>query len=194
MHAQCSCHQTLIVPFENRTSKALEWASMMHFPVTKPLHCPDNCGVNLNWHIHLDYRSRWTARITLFNWDDTPFDDWFIAIQIKKAHAGFENVYSFNGTKLPEMNNTIFLQGLPGLNYLMGEVNGTSPQDPRVPGKQQTMISFSKKKTPRINIPKGDGFPTKVLFNGEECVLPTQFPTATGHRSHISLLPLFFLS
>ncbi|KAK6934401.1 COBRA, plant [Dillenia turbinata] len=186
--------ETLLVPFENRTSKALKWASMKHFPVTKPLPCPDNCGVSLNWHIHSDYRSGWTARITLFNWDDTPFDDWFTAIQIKKAYAGYENVYSFNGTKLPEMNNTIFLQGLPGLNYLMGEVNGTNPQDPRVPGKQQSVISFTKKKTPHINIPKGDGFPTKVFFNGEECVLPTQFPTATGNKSRISLLPLIFLT
>ncbi|KAL2476251.1 COBRA-like protein 10 [Abeliophyllum distichum] len=44
---------------------------------------------------------------------------------INKAFPGYENVYSFNGTKLPQLKNTILMQGLPGLNYLFAEVNGT---------------------------------------------------------------------
>ncbi|CAM8898200.1 unnamed protein product [Rhodiola kirilowii] len=179
----------LLVPFDNRTAKAKAWAKLKHFHIPKPLPCGDNCGVSVNWHISTDYKSGWTARITLFNWEEFNFVDWFTAIQIKKAYMGYENVYSFNGTILPDVNHTIFMQGLPGLNYLVGEVNGTHPaSDPRVPGKQQSVISFRKKNTPKINILKGDGFPTKVFFNGEECALPTRVPIGDGARQKANLL------
>uniref|UniRef100_A0A5B6YMU9 Putative COBRA-like protein 10 n=1 Tax=Davidia involucrata TaxID=16924 RepID=A0A5B6YMU9_DAVIN len=188
--------EALLVPFDNRTAKAKAWASIKHYKVPKPLPCPDNCGVSINWHIDTDYKSGWTARITLFNWAEVPFQDWFTAIQMKKAFPGYENVYSFNGTKLPHLNNTIFMQGLPGLNYLVGEVNGTHPEkDPRVPGKQQSVISFLKKNTPGIDVARGDGFPTRVFFNGEECALPTEFPKKSGaHPSPVSFLPPIFVA
>ncbi|CAM8890649.1 unnamed protein product [Rhodiola kirilowii] len=185
----------LLVPFDNRTAKAKAWAKLKHFHIPKPLPCGDNCGVSVNWHISTDYKSGWTARITLFNWEEFNFVDWFTAIQIKKAYKGYENVYSFNGTILPDVNHTIFMQGLPGLNYLVGEVNGTHPaSDPRVPGKQQSVISFRKKNTPKINILKGDGFPTKVFFNGEECALPTRVPIGDGARQKANLLLVIILS
>ncbi|KAM7498837.1 hypothetical protein LguiA_023251 [Lonicera macranthoides] len=173
--------EALLVPFENRTNKARAWAHIKHFKVPKKLPCPDNCMVSVNWHVDSDYKTGWTARITLFNWGDVNFEDWFTAIQMGKAFKGYENVYSFNGTKVPSLNNTIFMQGLEGLNFLVAEVNGTHPdKDPRVPGKQQSVISFLKNKTPRLNVVKGDGFPTKVVFNGEECALPKHFPVLSG--------------
>ncbi|MED6142672.1 COBRA-like protein 7, partial [Stylosanthes scabra] len=70
-----------------------------------------------------------------------------------KAAAGFEKMYSFNATTLDGVNNnTILMQGLPGLNYLVAEADGADPlRDPRVPGKQQSVISFTKKTTPGID-------------------------------------------
>ncbi|XP_010240909.1 PREDICTED: COBRA-like protein 10 [Nelumbo nucifera] len=187
--------EALLVPFANRTAKARAWASIKQFHIPKLLPCPDNCGVSINWHINSDYRGGWTSRITLFNWEDFDFENWFTAIQFGKAYRGYENVYSFNGTKLPELNNTIFFQGLPGLNYLIAEKNGTHEYSPRVPGKQQSVISFTKKETPGINIANGDGFPKKVFFNGEECSLPTVFPIkGEGHHSHANLPPVTFLT
>ncbi|XP_022996990.1 COBRA-like protein 10 [Cucurbita maxima] len=169
--------EALLVPFDNRTKKARAWAKIKHYPNPKTLPCPDNCGVSLNWHINSDYADGWTARLTLFNWEDYPFEDWFTAVQLGKAGRGYENVYSFNGTRLPNVKNTIFLQGLPGLTYLMGEVNGTNPtSDPRIPGKQQSVISFKKKGLRDLDIQRGDGFPIKVFFNGEECALPRAIP------------------
>lgn len=135
----------------------------------------------------------WTARITLFNWGDYTFKNWFTAIRIPKAYDGYENVYSFNGTKLPKLQKTIFFSGLPGLNYLMPEVDGedSSPRSEfRVPGKQQSVISFTKKQTPGINIAKGDGFPTRVYFNGEECALPDRLPTASSAAGNGAKLQL----
>ncbi|XP_016463448.1 COBRA-like protein 10 [Nicotiana tabacum] len=189
--------EALLVPFENREEKAKAWNDIKHFgPLPKKLPCPDNCGVSINWHVDSDYKSGWTARITLFNWGDDSFEDWFTAIQMKKDIAsGYENVYSFNGTKLPNRNNTIFMQGLPGLNFLVGEVNGSNPnKDPRVPGKQQSVISFLKKYTPHINVAAGDGFPAKVFFNGEECALPPDLPSIASFKSKVGLLPAVLLA
>ena len=138
--------------------------------------------------------SGWTARITLFNWEKMNFENWFTAIQMKKAYRGYEKVYSFNGTLIPKLNYTIIFQGLPGLNFLMGETNGSDPtKDPRVPGKQQSVISFTKTQTPGITIAKGDGFPSRVFFNGEECSLPTKFPMMNnGNQYHVNTVEVIF--
>ncbi|KAL0414795.1 UNVERIFIED_CONTAM: COBRA-like protein 7 [Sesamum radiatum] len=85
------------------------------------------------------------------------------------------------------------MQGLPGLNYLVGETDGATQKDPRVPGKQQSVISFTKKLTPGVNIPAGDGFPTKVYFNGEECSLPKLLPTSNSDRLGSSVFLSFVL-
>ncbi|GMH05717.1 hypothetical protein Nepgr_007557 [Nepenthes gracilis] len=189
--------EALLVPFDNRTEKAKAWAKIKHLPIYDPLPCPDNCGVSINWHVDSDYKNGWTARITLFNWGEMPFGDWFTAVQMGKAFQGYEKAYSFNGTILPDQNNTVLLQGLPGLNYLIAETNGSRPADPRVPGKQQSVISFTKKLQWGLDIPGGDGFPTSVLFNGEECALPKGIPSKSGSRRStpmIGLLPFLSIS
>lgn len=184
----------LLIPFENRTAKAVAWADLKHLPVSNPLPCSDNCGVSINWHLFTDYRKGWTARVTLFNWGDTNFADWFAAVQMDNAAAGFEKMYSFNATLLDGVNNTIIMQGLPGLNYLVAEADGANPlRDPRVPGKQQSVISFTKKATPGINVVRGDGFPSKVFFNGEECSLPSVIPSS-GFRKDFPRATLAFLT
>ncbi|KAA8526948.1 hypothetical protein F0562_008823 [Nyssa sinensis] len=91
--------EALLVPFDNRTAKAKAWASIKHLKIPSPLPCPDNRGVSINWHIDSDYKSGWTARIPLLNWDEFSFEDLFTAIQMKKTYSGYENVYSFNGSK-----------------------------------------------------------------------------------------------
>lgn len=184
-----------LVPFDNRTAKAVAWAGLKKKPVPKPLPCPDNCGVSVNWHINSDYKDGWSARITMFNWDTTPFEDWFLAVKIDKAFPGYENVYSFNGTKLPQHNKTLFFQGIKGLNYLVGLTNGTRPGEPKVSGKQQSVISFRKKNTPNINLQRGDGFPTKLIFNGEECALPKEFPKRdAAPKSSINIVLITFIT
>merc|ERR1712063_222828 len=106
-----------------------------------------------------------------------------------RAYDDFDKVYSFNGTKLTTPQNTIFFRGLEGLNYLLPETDGKNPEkDPRLPGKQQSVITFTKRHTPGIDIPGGDGFPTRVFFNGGECSLPDEIPRGDGHRSRASLL------
>ncbi|KAB2056692.1 hypothetical protein ES319_A11G120000v1 [Gossypium barbadense] len=188
----------LRIPFENRTAEQLSWADIKQRSVPNPLPCGDNCGVSINWHLLSDHKDGWTARITLFNWGDSSFEDWFAAVQLDKAVPGFEEVYTFNGSKLLGSNNTLFMQGRPGLNYLLAETDGAKPKkDPRLPGTQQSVISFKKKSTPGIEVAAGDGFPTKVLFNGEECALPTRLPSkapmVSGRSSVFGFLTLALL-
>ncbi|KAI8557642.1 hypothetical protein RHMOL_Rhmol04G0025900 [Rhododendron molle] len=65
--------ESLLVPFANRTTKTKAWAALKHRTLPKKLPCPDNCGVSINWHVNTDYKSGWTARMTLFNWEADPF-------------------------------------------------------------------------------------------------------------------------
>ncbi|PIN24168.1 hypothetical protein CDL12_03118 [Handroanthus impetiginosus] len=175
--------QALLIPFENRTRLTEEFAALQRRKLPNPLPCADNCGVSINWHLLSDYRKGWTARITLFNWGETDIADWFAAVELKNAIPGFEKVYSMDGKVL---NSTIFLQGFPGSNYLIAERNGSNPKkDPRVPGTQQSVISFTKKE-PGIDVGRVDGFPTKVYFNGEECSIPVILPSDAERRAVVS--------
>ncbi|CAI0401936.1 unnamed protein product [Linum tenue] len=181
--------QSLSVPYDNRTITTLAWADTNKRPIPNPVPCGDNCGVSINWHLVSDFREGWTTRITVFNWGQATFADWFAAVQLAdNAVAGFEDVYSFNGTVLPNSTNTIFMQGLPGLNFLLPQRPAGNPKkDFPVPGMLQSVMSFTKKHTPLVDVVNGgDGFPTKVVFNGEECVLPT-FRPSHGHRTAASI-------
>ncbi|KAL1537363.1 COBRA-like protein 10 [Salvia divinorum] len=161
------------------TAKAVIWARIKHFKLPRPLPCPDNCRVSINWHLSSNHVNGWSAHVTLFNWGDIDFADWFVAVQLDTTAEGFQRAYSFNGTLLREPNDTVFMTGLPGLNYLMAEANGTHPEkDPRVPGKQQSVLSFHKKHLGNRPTADCELFPTKMFFNGEECALPSNLPEA----------------
>ncbi|BBM99120.1 hypothetical protein MPTK1_1g18890 [Marchantia polymorpha subsp. ruderalis] len=167
----------VLLPPSNRTALGLQLAKLDHYSVPTDVQaCPDNCGVAINWHIYSDYVDGWSARITLFNWDKTSVPKWFSAIELEKAMPGYQNVYSFNGTIMPDLNDALLMQGHFGYDndYLLA----IDPKDN--PGKLQSLMSFDKRKTPGINVVKGDGFPTKVWFNGDECAIPSYFPTGAA--------------
>lgn len=175
-------YSALTLAPENRTSKVVAWAGIKHTAVPNPLPCQDYCGVSINWHIVSDYTKGWSARMTIFDWSTTTYVDWFAVVEMDKAFPGFQQAYSFNATALTaaQMNNTFLnnsfvVQGLEGGNYLMAEQNFDA-------GKLQSVISFTKTTTPGISIANGDGFPTKVWFDGQECSLPESLPTAGAFR------------
>jgi hypothetical protein len=145
--------------------------------------CGDYCGVSINWHVSSDFNKGWSSRVTLFNWGDVDMANWFAAMVMDKAYDGFEKAYSFNATAVG--NDTIFMQGLEGLNYLVKQTN-MSGTDYLVPGKQQSVLSFDKKLTPSLNVIAGEGFPSKVFFNGEECAMPQRFPIKSGSMPRLS--------
>ncbi|KAG0576258.1 hypothetical protein KC19_5G067300 [Ceratodon purpureus] len=157
----------------NRSNQILAWASLRHRVAPDPLPCMDYCGVNINWHIVSNFTGGWSARMTLFDWSNTTFADWFTVLEMPKVYAGFEKAYSFNAFPMPLLNDTtpntsIIAQGMPGFNnYLMAQTNLSA-------GKLQSVFSFTKKKTPGIG--EDAYWPQKVYFNGEECAMPDFFP------------------
>ncbi|BBM98965.1 hypothetical protein MPTK1_1g17600 [Marchantia polymorpha subsp. ruderalis] len=176
----------LLLPPSNRTRLALDLAIIERWPVPTPKPCPDNCGVAINWHVYSDYTNGFSTRLTLFNWETEVMPQWFVAVQLNKTvMPGYLDTYSFNGSTVKDLdpvtqkNNTlIFLQGKEGYNnFLMGLDKGL------VPGKVQSLMSFDKRLTPGIDVVGGDGFPQKVWFNGDECAMPTYFPTSAAARS-----------
>ena len=117
--------------------------------------------------------------------------DWFVAVELDEAGLGFEKAYSFNASLLPGSNDTIFMKGFSRLNYLLGPKNGANPKkDLKQAGTQQSVILFNKEKTPPVNEAGGDGYPTRVYFNGEECVLPTRFPNR-GEKNGVTMKNIF---
>lgn len=184
----CSNSTAMLLPYGaltlapvNRTAQILAWASLNHKPVPNPLPCSDNCGVNINWHIVSDFTKGWSARMTLLDWSNVTYPDWYAVVEMDKAYSGLQQAYSFNATKLSAVNNSLLnnsfvVQGLPGLNYLMAAQNLSS-------GKLQSVFSFTKDTTPHIQVPLGDGFPNRIWFNGEECVMPDSIPSSSPIRS-----------
>lgn len=159
---------------ENRTRQILAWADINHNKnIPNPLPCQDYCGVAINWHIVSNFTGGWSSRMTLFDWSDVTFPDWFAVLQMPGAYQGFQQAYSFNATKMPNMNGTapdntsVMVTGLQGLNYLMAATN-------RSAGKLQSVFSYTKLTTSGMR--EQDYFPEKVWFNGEECVMPEGFP------------------
>ncbi|KAG5551116.1 hypothetical protein RHGRI_009515 [Rhododendron griersonianum] len=83
--------ESLLVPFANRTTKTKAWAALKHRTLPKKLPCPDNCGVSINWHVNTDYKSGWTARMTLFNWEADPFQARAEGLLYKRVDTVHEN-------------------------------------------------------------------------------------------------------
>uniref|UniRef100_A0ACD5YZM1 Uncharacterized protein n=1 Tax=Avena sativa TaxID=4498 RepID=A0ACD5YZM1_AVESA len=185
----------LLMPFERRDKEAVKWAHDKNLGAPPdPLPCGDMCGVSVNWHLATDAAGGWSARVTLFNWEDTDMRDWFASVVLDdKVYGGFEQAYSFNASATG--NGTIFMRGREGFNFLNRESNMSGVDYP-VPGKQQSVLSFTKKTSPAdVDVVRRDGFPTKVFFNGEECAMPQRIPShgvAVRASPGLLLLLLFF--
>lgn len=170
----------------NRTKQIKAWAALNRRPLPDPLPCTDYCGVNVNWHIVSDFAKGWSARLTFLDWSNITYPDWYAVIEMPNATAGLQEAYTMNATRLPLLNNslgdaminnTFVVTGIEGYNnYLMAAQNLTS-------GKIQSVISFTKETTPGIDVPLGGGFPSRIWFNGEECVLPEMVPINAACRS-----------
>jgi hypothetical protein len=169
----------------NRTKQIVAWAGLNHQVVPDPLPCMDYCGVAINWHVVSNFTGGWSSRMTLFDWSNTTYPDWFGVLEMPNAFLGFEQAYSFNATMMPDLNGTtppnttILVQGLEGLNYLMAATNLSA-------GKLQSVFSFTKKTTPGLL--EQDYFPSQIWFNGEECAMPEGYPMSSAISTRPCLL------
>ncbi|XP_006658992.2 COBRA-like protein 7 [Oryza brachyantha] len=168
----------LLMPFERRAREAVKWAGEKRLGVPWPMPCGDNCGVSINWHVATDYAGGWSARATLFNWEEADVAEWFMAVEMEEEGFEFEQAFTFNATAVGN-SSMILMRGLEGLQYLKGESNMSGGDYP-VAGKLQSVLLFSKKQKRRRSIIGGEGFPSRVLFNGHECAMPLRIPSGAN--------------
>uniref|UniRef100_A0A0D9X373 COBRA C-terminal domain-containing protein n=1 Tax=Leersia perrieri TaxID=77586 RepID=A0A0D9X373_9ORYZ len=176
---------------DRRAREAVKWAGEKRLgPTPSPMPCGDNCGVSINWHVATDFAGGWTARATLFNWqDDVDVTDWFMAVVMgKQAYDGFEQAFSFNATAIGNGTTMILMQGMEGFGQYLKRESNMSGVDYPVAGKQQSVLLFNKKKQHEsIDVVAGDGFPSRVLFNGHECAMPQRIPSGAHRRRRVFL-------
>jgi hypothetical protein len=146
--------------------------------------CGDFFGVSLSWHVSADYNKGWSARLALFIWEDVDMANWFAAIVMDKAYAWRlrEGVLVQLHRSGQEHN---LYAGFGGAQLLGEAYQHEWIRLPRA-GKQESVLSFTKKLTPGINVVAGDGFPTRVFFNGDECAMPQRISMSSGSSTRLS--------
>ncbi|KAJ3691844.1 hypothetical protein LUZ61_021008 [Rhynchospora tenuis] len=179
----------LLQRYDNRTLKQLQWADKNHFTLPKTLPCGDYCGVNLNWHILNQTRDKdaYDARMTIINWDNTSYVNWYVAVKMNPAYTEFFDSDGYNVTTVG--NDTLILMGNVNSSYLLGVTNKSHP------GMHQGVLLFNQ--LMGMNLKGGDGNPVKVYFNGEECTMPEGIlddtPSSSGYRPGASSVIHFIL-
>ncbi|KAJ1692076.1 hypothetical protein LUZ63_008774 [Rhynchospora breviuscula] len=157
--------EALLQRYDNRTLKQLQWAEKNHLTLPNPLPCGDYCGLNINWHIlnQTTNKDYFNARMTIMNWDNFSYADWYLTVKINPAFVSFSRSVSMNTSTVG--NDTLILTaGNINTSYLIGVSNDSHP------GMQQGVIMF--KELMNMKLQNGDGNPVKVYFNGMECSMP----------------------
>lgn len=142
----------------------------------------DMCPVKIHWHIKLNYQEYWRVKITITNRDITRnYTLWNLVAQ----HPNFQNfteAFSFsyrplNPYGLLAVNNSAIFWGVKFYNDMLMQAGPD--------GNVQSEILFRKDSA--FTLANGWGFPTHVLFNGDECVLPPldQYPTLPSSSSSL---------
>ncbi|KAJ3676100.1 hypothetical protein LUZ60_003512 [Juncus effusus] len=168
--------EALLLRYDNRTMKQLQWADKNRFTLPDPLPCGDYCGVNLNWHIvnQTARNDSYNARLTIMNWDSTNYANWYVAVQVNPLYVQYTGSAGYNTTTAG--NGMIILMGNVNTSYLLG-VNDDSH-----PGMHQGVIMFQESRG--AELVSGDGNPVKVYFNGEECSMPEGILSDTPSWGH----------
>lgn len=144
----------------------------------------DMCPVKIHWHIKLNYQEYWRVKITITNRDITRnYTLWNLVAQ----HPNFQNFtesFSFsykplNPYGVTAVNDSAIFWGVKYYNDMLMQAGPD--------GNVQSEILF--KKDSRFTLANGWGFPQHILFNGDECVLPSpdQYPTLPSSSSSLSV-------
>ncbi|MFQ6658395.1 hypothetical protein Gotur_027678 [Gossypium turneri] len=157
------------------------------------------CPIRIHWHIKQSYRQYWRVKVTLNNRNILKnYSQW----NLEAVHPNLKNltqVFSFNYEPLNPYGHISKFLNLAddsgmfwGIRYyndmLLQEGENGYVQTEMLMRKGEDFLSFRQ----------GWGFPTRVLFNGDECVmpLPDQYPTLpnNGGNGPIFSLSLIVLS
>lgn len=154
------------------------------------LYCTqDMCPVKIHWHVYINYEEYWRVKLTVTNRDFSKnFTDWNVVAQ----HPNFDNfteAFSFSYKPLNPYgsytNDTAMFWGLPYYNQMLLQAG---PE-----GNVQSDLLFGK--DAKFTLSNGWAFPSRIYFNGDDCVLPEpqSFPTLPSSSHRAGSTPVEFL-
>jgi hypothetical protein len=140
----------------------------------------DMCPIKVHWHIKLNYQEYWRVKLTITNRDiSRNYTLWNLVAQ----HPNFQNFtesFSFsyrplNGYGPTATNDSAIFWGVKFYNDMLMQAGPN--------GNVQSEILFRKDSS--FTLANGWGFPSHILFNGDECAMPTpdQYPTLPSSSS-----------
>ncbi|WJX80830.1 hypothetical protein P8452_63775 [Trifolium repens] len=151
------------------------------------------CPIRIHWHIKVNYKEYWRVKVSITNFNyHMNYSNWNLVVQ----HPNFDNLtqlFSFDYKSLNPygtINDTAMLWGVKFYNDFL---NQAGPN-----GNVQSEVLFRKDDMSTFSFGKGWGFPHRVYFNGDNCVMPPPdaypwLPNA-GSRQEVSLFALVIAS
>ncbi|CAN1151687.1 COBRA-like protein 4 [Linum perenne] len=162
-------------------------------PASMP-KCTDHmCPIRVHWHVKTNYRGYWKVKLSITNLKyRTNYTQWTLVAQ-HPSLGSIANISSFLYKPLmvfSPMNDTGMFYGIKDQNALLLEA-GTE-------GNVQSEIILQKDMNNSFTLEHGWAFPTKIYFNGDECVMPSPdaypfLPSSAGFNEQSSLLILVFI-
>ncbi|KAJ7299887.1 hypothetical protein O6H91_Y122700 [Diphasiastrum complanatum] len=135
-------------------------------PIPPLLYCShDMCPIQIHWHVKVNYVQYWRVKIAITNRHVKNYTLWNLVVQ----HPNFNNLTeSFSFTYKPltpygSINDTAMFAGMKYYNDMLMEAGPN--------GNVQSEVLLQKDS--RFTLSQGWAFPHRVLFNGDECVLPS---------------------
>ncbi|KDP42406.1 hypothetical protein JCGZ_00203 [Jatropha curcas] len=154
------------------------------------------CPIRVHWHVKESYKEYWRVKMTINNLNIMKnYSQWNLVV----LHPNFKSLYqvfSFNYEPLDQygnINDTGMFWGIEYYNAMLLQ-EGDS-------GNVQTEILLHKDED--FTFREGWALPRRVLFNGDECVMPhpNDYPRLANYAhtkfiisSNIIIFPLLLLS
>ncbi|XP_022763312.1 COBRA-like protein 6 isoform X2 [Durio zibethinus] len=148
------------------------------------------CPIRVHWHVKQSYKEYWRVKITVNNLNTMKnYSQWNL-VALHPNLKSLTQVFSFNYEPLYQygyINDTGMFWGIQYYNdMLLQEGESGNVQTELLLRKDQGTFTFRE----------GWGFPRRIMFNGDECVMPPpdQYPRLpnTGHGAKFSLSVIFF--
>ncbi|XP_040381862.1 COBRA-like protein 6 [Oryza brachyantha] len=124
------------------------------------------CPVRVHWHVKLNYKEYWRAKITIANFNyRMNYTGWTLVAQ----HPNLDNiteVFSFDYKPVVSYGSINDTAMFYGLKYFNDQLMEAGPH-----GNVQSEV-LMRKDARTFTFSQGWAFPRKVYFNGDECQMP----------------------
>ncbi|CDY20671.1 BnaC08g13870D [Brassica napus] len=158
-----------------------------HVEVSPVVQCTNHmCPIHIHWHVKVNYKKYWRVKITATNLNTMRnYSDWNLVV----LHPNLNNVtqvFSFNYKPMTPLhksiNDTGMFWGLKFYNDVLLQAGEL--------GNVQTEILLGKD-IGNFTFKNGWAFPRRILFNGDECVMPSpddypRLPNSASSSSGVS--------